>query len=59
MTAPASSDPKPARLQLKAFRPRGLAHSLGRLARSVRLPSLKQARPGTILLDEASQLGFR
>ena len=38
---------------------RGLAFSLGRLAQWNRPPSVKQARQGTRLLDEAKRLGFR
>ena len=38
---------------------RGLAFSLGRLAQLDRPPSVKQARQGTRLLDEAKRLGFR
>ena len=38
---------------------RGIAYSLGRLATSGRPPSVKQARQGTILLEEARRLGFR
>ena len=38
---------------------RGIAYSLGRLATSGRPPSVKQARQGAILLDEAKRLGFR
>ena len=59
MTAPAMSDPKPARLRSQACGQQGLAHSLCGPVRSVRPPSLKPTRPGTILLDEAKRLGFR
>ena len=38
---------------------RALAFSLGRLASSGRAPSIKQARQGTKLLEEAKRLGFR
>ncbi len=38
---------------------RGIAFSLGRLAESGRSPSVKQARQGVILLEEARRLGFR
>ena len=38
---------------------RALAYSLGKLARSGRRPSAKQARQGTKLHDEAKHLGFR
>ena len=38
---------------------RGLAFSLGRLTQLDRPPSVKQARQGTRLLDEAKRLGFR
>ena len=38
---------------------RGIAYSLGRLASSGQPPSVKQARQGAILLDEARRLGFR
>jgi len=37
---------------------RGLAYSLGRLATTGRPPSIKQARQGVVLLDEAKRLGF-
>lgn len=38
---------------------RGIAYSLGRLAKSGRSPTVKQARQGVILLEEAERLGFR
>ena len=38
---------------------RGIAYSLGRLAKSDRSPTVKQARQGVILLEEAERLGFR
>ena len=38
---------------------RGLAYSLGKLARSGRRPSVKQARQGITLHEEAKRLGFR
>ena len=59
MTTSTSSEPKPARLRLKACGKKGLAHSLGRVARSVRAPSLTPTRQGMVLLDDAKRLGFR
>lgn len=38
---------------------RGLAYSLGKLARADRPPSVKQARQGKILLEDAKRLGYR
>ena len=38
---------------------RGIAYSLGRLAKSDQSPTVKQARQGMILLDEAERLGFQ